>query len=82
MTGAAKILLVDDEIAIQRTTGPLLRSRGYNVEVVGTGADALEAVRLRAPDLIVLDLGLPDIDGSEVCRRVRERSATPSASRR
>ena len=77
MTGAAKILLVDDEIAIQRTTGPLLRSRGYSVEVVGTGADALDAVALRAPDLMVLDLGLPDIDGSEVCRRVRERSAMP-----
>ena len=46
MTNAARILLVDDEIAIQRTTGPLLRSRGYDVEVVGTGAAALEA---RAP---------------------------------
>ena len=77
MTNAARILLVDDEIAIQRTTGPLLRSRGYDVEVVGTGADALTAVQLRAPDLIVLDLGLPDIDGTEVCRRIRAQSAAP-----
>ena len=77
MTGAARILLVDDEIAIQRTTAPLLRSRGYSVEVAGTGAYAMDAFQLRAPDLIVLDLGLPDIDGTEVCRRVRERSAAP-----
>ena len=77
MSGAARILLVDDEIAIQRTTAPLLRSRGYSVEVAGTGADAMDAFQLRAPDLIVLDLGLPDMDGTEVCRRVRERSAAP-----
>lgn len=77
MTTPAKILLVDDEVAIQRTTGPLLRSRGYDVEVVGTGTDALNAFRLRAPDLIVLDLGLPDIEGTEVCRRVRAESGAP-----
>jgi two-component system KDP operon response regulator KdpE len=77
MTRAAKILLVDDEVAIQRTTGPLLRSRGYDVEVVGTGTDALKAFRSHGPDLIVLDLGLPDIEGAEVCRRVRSESGTP-----
>ncbi len=77
MTNAARVLLVDDEVAIQRTTGPLLRSRGYDVEVVGTGADALNAAHLRPPDLIVLDLGLPDMEGSEVCRSIREDSAVP-----
>jgi two-component system, OmpR family, KDP operon response regulator KdpE len=77
MTRSAKILLVDDEIAIQRTTGPLLRSRGYDVEVVGTGTDALNAFRSNVPDLIVLDLGLPDIEGAEVCRRVRSESGIP-----
>jgi two-component system KDP operon response regulator KdpE len=77
MTNPARILLVDDEIAIQRAMGPLLRSRGYDVEVAGTGADALEAVQQRPPDLIVLDLGLPDIEGTEVCRRVRAQSAAP-----
>lgn len=77
MTRAAKILLVDDEIAIQRTTGPLLRSRGYDVEVVGTGTDALKTFRSQGPDLIVLDLGLPDIEGAEVCRRVRSESGIP-----
>ena len=66
-----RILLVDDEVSIQRAVAPLLRSRGYDVEVVALGADAVRAVELRPPDLMVLDLGLPDIDGPEVCRRIR-----------
>ena len=77
MTHAPRILLVDDEVAIQRAVGPLLRSRGYDVEVAGTGRDALTIVNERRPDLIVLDLGLPDIEGTEVCRRVRAQSAIP-----
>ncbi len=77
MSRAARILLVDDEVSIQRALGPLLRSRGYEVEVAGKGADALKAVGLRTPDLMVLDLGLPDLEGAEVCRRVRESSALP-----
>ncbi|MBI1872841.1 MAG: response regulator transcription factor [Acidobacteria bacterium] len=56
---------------------PLLRSRGYTVAVAGSGREALEAFEREQPDLIILDLGLPDIDGTEVCRRVRERSETP-----
>jgi len=71
------ILLVDDEISIQRTMTPLLRSRGYEVSVAGTGREALESVEGERPDLIVLDLGLPDLDGIEVCRRVRARWDTP-----
>jgi two-component system KDP operon response regulator KdpE len=74
---AARILLVDDEVSIQRALAPLLRSRGYEVEVAGSGKDALKAVGLRAPDLMVLDLGLPDLEGAEVCRRVRSASALP-----
>jgi two-component system KDP operon response regulator KdpE len=77
MSKAAKILLVDDEVSIQRAVAPLLRSRGYEVEVVGTGAEALRNISARPPDLMVLDLGLPDIDGTEVCRRVRGESAVP-----
>lgn len=73
----SRILLVDDEIALQRTVAPLLRSRGYEVDVAGTGAEALEAFRLRTPALIVLDLGLPDLEGTEVCRRIRQSSAVP-----
>jgi len=74
---AARILLVDDEVSIQRAVAPLLRSRGYEVEVVGTGVDAVTAVVDHAPDLIVLDLGLPDLEGVEVCRRVRKLSKVP-----
>jgi len=74
---AARILLVDDELSIQRTLTPLLRSRGYDVEVAGTGADALKTAAEHPPDLIVLDLGLPDLEGSEVCRRVRLSATMP-----
>jgi two-component system, OmpR family, KDP operon response regulator KdpE len=77
MTHRPRILLVDDEAAIQRAVGPLLRSRGYEVEVAATGADALERFAQAPPDLIVLDLGLPDLEGTEVCRRVRAKSAVP-----
>ena len=74
---APRILLVDDEVPIQRAVVPLLRSRGYDVDVAATGDDALKSVRTHPPDLIVLDLGLPDIEGTEVCRRIRAESAIP-----
>lgn len=77
MTRTARILLVDDELSIQRAVTPLLQSRGYQVEVAGTGGDALKAALERPPDLVVLDLGLPDLDGAEVCRRIRQRSKMP-----
>jgi len=77
VTPGARILLVDDELSIQRTLAPLLRSRGYDVEVAGTGADALRLATEHPPDLIVLDLGLPDLEGSEVCRRIRATETMP-----
>jgi two-component system, OmpR family, KDP operon response regulator KdpE len=77
MSRAARILLVDDEVAIQRAVAPLLRSRGYDVDVVGTGVEAVNAVAAQPLDLIVLDLGLPDLDGAEVCRRIRKLSKVP-----
>jgi two-component system KDP operon response regulator KdpE len=77
VTQPARVLLVDDETAIQRAVGPLLRSRGYDVEIAGTGLGALKIVAERPPDLIVLDLGLPDLEGTEVCRRVRATSNVP-----
>jgi two-component system KDP operon response regulator KdpE len=72
-----RILLVDDEASIQRAVGPLLRSRGYEVDTAGSGAEALEMFRQRQPALIVLDLGLPDVEGTEVCRRIRLSSQVP-----
>jgi len=77
VTPSARILLVDDELSIQRTLAPLLRSRGYDVDVAGTGADALKITAQHPPDLIVLDLGLPDLEGAEVCRRVRLSATMP-----
>jgi len=77
MTYSPRILLVDDEIAIQRSLGPLLRTHGYDVEMASAGSAALKLAADHAPDLIVLDLGLPDLDGTEVCRRIRETSKVP-----
>jgi two-component system KDP operon response regulator KdpE len=77
MTHRARILLVDDEVAIQRAVSPLLRARGYELDVAGTAAEALTAFTDRPPDLIILDLGLPDMEGTEVCRRIRALSAVP-----
>ena len=77
MTRSARILLVDDEVSIQRAVAPLLRAREYDVDVAGTGGEALNVLHTRPPDLIVLDLGLPDIEGTEVTRRIRGASAVP-----
>lgn len=77
MTRPAQILLVDDEVSIQRAMAPLLRSRGYTVTLAGTGRDAIDLFLRERPDLVILDLGLPDINGLDVCRQIRERSDTP-----
>ena len=74
---SARVLVVDDEPNILGTLGPLLRARGYDVSTAMTGRAALETVDRDKPDLIVLDLGLPDIDGVEVCRSVRETANVP-----
>jgi two-component system KDP operon response regulator KdpE len=77
MSKPVRVLLVDDEVPIQRALTPQLRSRGYEIDVAGTGEDALGMLRTRPPDVIVLDLGLPDIDGVELCRRIRLESKVP-----
>ncbi len=74
---AARILIVDDEPNIIGTVAPLLRARGYDVLSAMSGRAALEAIDRDKPDLIVLDLSLPDIDGVEVCRRVRQTLNVP-----
>ena len=72
-----KVLIVDDEPNIVSTLAPLLRTRGYEVSTAMSGRAAIETVERDKPDLIVLDLGLPDIDGVEVCRTVRETMNVP-----
>jgi two-component system KDP operon response regulator KdpE len=74
---AARILIVDDEPSILATMAPLLRGRGYEVSTATTGHAALDGVDRQPPQLIILDLGLPDMDGVEVCRRLREGRAIP-----
>jgi two-component system KDP operon response regulator KdpE len=72
-----RVLVVDDEPNILATLAPLLRARGYDVLTALNGRSAIETVDREKPDLIVLDLGLPDIDGVEVCRTVRESMNVP-----
>ncbi len=72
-----RILVIDDEPTIQRTLRINLRARGYEVETVGTGTDALATMAEAPADLVILDLGLPDIDGIEVLRHLRQTSAVP-----
>jgi two-component system, OmpR family, KDP operon response regulator KdpE len=77
MAMAARILIVDDEPSILATMGPLLRGRGYTVGTATTGHAALDAIARDEPQLVILDLGLPDLDGVEVCRRIREGRTVP-----
>jgi two-component system, OmpR family, KDP operon response regulator KdpE len=71
------VLVVDDEPAILRVLRAGLKARGYDVRTAMTGQEAINAVATDAPDLVMLDLGLPDIDGVEVCRRIRGWSEVP-----
>jgi two-component system, OmpR family, KDP operon response regulator KdpE len=77
MNASAKILVVDDEAAIRRYLRVALGAQGYAVEEASNGEEALQAAATRPPDLMILDLGLPDVDGVEVTRRLREWSQIP-----
>jgi two-component system KDP operon response regulator KdpE len=72
-----RVLVVDDEPQIRRAMRTSLGAHGYDVETVGTGEEALVAAAERAPELVLLDLGLPDLDGAEVIRRLRSFSDVP-----
>jgi len=71
------VLVVDDERQIAAIAGDYLRHAGFTVLTAGDGVEALALARSRHPDLVVLDLGLPDMDGTEVCRRIRAESNAP-----
>ena len=73
----ARILVVDDEPAILRALRAGLEARGHEAVVAVTGQEAIGKVATEDPDVVVLDLGLPDMDGLEVCRRIREWSDVP-----
>jgi two-component system, OmpR family, KDP operon response regulator KdpE len=72
-----RVLVVDDENAIRRYLRTALTAQGFAVYEASNGQDTLNAVVENRPDVIILDLGLPDIDGIEVTRRLREWSNTP-----
>jgi two-component system OmpR family response regulator len=78
VTGAGRILVVDDEPYITDVVAAALRFEGFECDEASTGSDALDRVRSGTVDLMVLDVMLPDLDGFEVCRRLREeRNRTP-----
>src|ERR1700677_2892726 len=72
-----KVLVVDDDLALVKALRIGLTARGDEVVTAYTGTDAITQVALLHPDLVILDLGLPDLDGLEVCRRIREFSDVP-----
>lgn len=73
----AKILVVDDEPQIRRVMRTTLTSRGYVIVEARSGGQALEIMRSERPDLIVLDVNMPDMSGLEVCREIRRQSDVP-----
>ena len=78
VTGATgRVLVVDDDLTVRDVVRRYLERDGHTVTVVGDGERALEASARQRPDLVVLDLMLPGIDGLEVCRRLRATSAVP-----
>jgi DNA-binding response OmpR family regulator len=72
-----RILVVEDESIVAEVVERFLRREGYDTMVVGDGRQALNALGVFIPDLIVLDVMLPEVDGLEVCRQVRSRGETP-----
>ena len=74
---AEKILVVDDEISLQETLAYNLKKQGYEVTTTGDGAEALDLAREIKPDVIILDVMLPGLDGFEICRILRREMSTP-----
>jgi two-component system KDP operon response regulator KdpE len=77
VTAKIQVLVVDDEAAILRFLKPALEANDYEMTSVGTVAEALKQIAAKSPDIVLLDLGLPDGDGKDVIRRAREWSDLP-----
>lgn len=77
MAAPSRILVVDDDHAIAEMVGIVLRGKGFDVVTAPDGASALDAFDRVGPDLVLLDLMLPGMDGIEVCRELRRRSGVP-----
>lgn len=72
-----KILIVDDEMAIRDALGRKLQREGYDVALAGNGLEGLRAFHAERPDLVILDIVMPEMDGLTVCQRIREVAETP-----
>ncbi|HEU0293577.1 MAG TPA: response regulator transcription factor [Anaerolineales bacterium] len=77
MTTAPHILVIDDEPQIQRALRTILTEKGFKVTTASRGEEGLSLAATGEPDIIILDLGLPDMDGVEVCTRLREWTQIP-----
>jgi len=77
MSNAPRILVIDDELQIQRAIRTILTEKGFAVSTASRGEEGLTLAAANKPDLVILDLGLPDMDGVEVCGHLREWTQTP-----
>jgi two-component system, OmpR family, KDP operon response regulator KdpE len=77
MTATTHVLVIDDEPQIRRALRTILTEKGFKVSVAGRGEEGLALAAAAEPDLIILDLGLPDMEGIEVCSRLREWTRAP-----
>lgn len=76
-TNGQKVLVVEDEASIASFVAMYLKKAGFGVSIAPSGGEALERAESEDPAIVLLDLGLPDIDGIDVCRRIRQRSDVP-----
>lgn len=72
----ARILVVDDESMVRRLLQRLLEREGYEVDLAASGEEAMERVQARVPDAVLLDMYMPGMDGTEVCRALKREPAT------
>ena len=77
MKTAKKILIIEDDPHIMRALASILEKEGYSLDCVSTRQDALNIVRSFSPDLFLLDLGLPDMDGLQVIQQLRQQTVRP-----
>lgn len=77
MTRPIRVLVIDDEPQIRRALNTILTEKGFAVSLAGRGEEGLALAAANEPDLIILDLGLPDMDGLDVCSRLREWTRVP-----
>lgn len=73
----ASVIIIEDDVRIRQTLTALLAERGHDVDAVGTGLAGLESTLSLTPDVIVLDLGLPDVDGGELLKMIRAVTSVP-----